>query len=221
MTVLEGCTLVGVGIGAIADSKKPDRYNITAIESVNLERETPILCILKNGKKVRGSFEFVCQMNEKKYTESFKEFQESVNHDLPSLYDTINITSIYSRDNGRQGILYGFEINTLLLYSINDNTIIDTVSIEGLVKIINENEIQFKGEVFKSLNGKVPVRTGIGVSNPYDYTIRIIPLNEIQTIKVGEVKNSKIVGGCVGLVIDTAILTGMYLYFRNNPLFHN
>jgi hypothetical protein len=129
MGLLEGCTLVGASIGAIVDSKKADRYSITVRQIDTLKSDTRIVCELRNGSKIRGTYKRTAEPG--------------------------------------------------------DST-----------KNISGNELLY------------PVRVdqkSILLLTPGGYTVKAIPVNEIESIKVGRPKNGVFVGLGVGLAIDAAI----------------
>ena len=134
MGLLEGCTLVGASIGAIVDSKKTDRYSITAQQVDTLKSDTRLLCELRDGSKIRGTY---------KYTAEPRDSSKNIS-------------------------------NIELRYPI---------------------KVDQKSIVLLTSGG---------------YTVKAIPVNDIESIKVGRPKNGVFIGLGAGMAMD-AIFWGAFL----------
>ena len=70
---LSGCSLIGLGIGALSDANTPDYTTIPGWEEGNIEPGTEIDILLNNGEQVSGTYIGLEHVLEEEYAEQYTE----------------------------------------------------------------------------------------------------------------------------------------------------
>jgi hypothetical protein len=200
---LNGCFIIGFGIGLSEDQPKIDSFNITTKEIIQLEPETPIILYLNNGDILKGKFvKLECISNED-YLKEYNKFLIENNIDLwfPSFNDTVGINSL----NNHGYIFNGFDFGCIKLKSIlNDlerNTYFDQII---YISSRDGNKLQAKTVIEYMKSGTVPLRSNLVVKNELD--IFTIPPHTIIKGEIEPSYSNRIIGLLIGATIDIVLL---------------
>jgi len=87
---MNGCSLIGLTIGAVSDASKPDSLTIPGWEIHIVKPGTKVNVLLKDGEKYSGEFARLERLSLEKYAEKYTSLQEKITEFfLPELGDTI------------------------------------------------------------------------------------------------------------------------------------
>lgn len=209
ISIFEGCTILGMGIGGIIDSTKPKPFDVSVNDTIPtaIKQNTYIVCHLKDGTKIGGKYLGITHMTDHGYFNIYFFFVNSNENLLPGFGDSLVITSLFATDNQVEGEFYGFDPGKILIKVSNDSLTenIKAVSFNGLIEVTDHQGNVFKKEVLSNLDGAIPVRTVISLSCSTQ-EVKEVQINQVETIQVGRKRHSFLIGGAIGLPVDIIIL---------------
>jgi hypothetical protein len=225
----DGCSLIGLGIGAAIDASKPDTVSVPGWRIVKIKPGTKINVLLNTGERMEGKYRGTEPIPPMEYAQRYSSFRENKRSELllPALNSTITIQS-KSGVQGEREIL-GFDYLRTIdehdpnimqslgisAHAINVRTIGDTTA--GQVMVANvEKIIDAEGNVVAgndlitlSLTSQIPLLSELVLSDPPGK--KLIPMDEVHQVEMRNEKNAKweglIFGGIVDAVVIIAIMS--------------
>jgi hypothetical protein len=210
---VQGCSLIGAGIGIAFDSSKPDSVSVSSWGVDSLTPGKDVTITLKNGTVYEGTF------RELKY-DSFQEYDERYNKyfktrssqvKFPKPLDSIIVKTVSRLVVSAQLLAYDYNCiyvrQTLGLLEIRYSHILD---------------IEFSGKMIQSktlldwlIADSVPLRTTIVMSdNSAGGISRTVHLSEVYRIEYKNSKHAALTGFVIGAVFDVLF----YATLHNAPI---
>ena len=93
LSVTPGCSLIGFGLGAAADSVPADTSSTTEWSDWNLQEHDSITVLLSSGVTLRGVFRGVSLLPDMTYEQRYAAGPVDPDISLPQLYDSIIVTN--------------------------------------------------------------------------------------------------------------------------------
>ena len=205
--LLNSCSLIGFGIGASVDKKKPKTNTIYKYQIDTLEIGSNVEIILQDGKIKYGKYSGIVNVYDQNFHREYDSLKNSLASqvNLPSVNDTLLISLSSEKNVSNLGIFKGFESGKLWYkyfysedFSKVDLSLIDnfTVNYEYQVDSLQVNNIILKQKFPNFIHLKI---------NTQGSTNENIPLINISKILVINKRNVKYIGLGVGLAIDAII----------------
>lgn len=224
-----GCSVVGYGAGAVIDHSRPDKEYLDGWQIGKIETGREMIVHLKDGSSAAGKYEGLVALPDSDYAANYSLFQsaESPPLILPPLGDTVKIKVkqqpereyrfrcfIYKYDGtahtmeSSQGAKYQF----ILAESIAGG-VLEQICLIDLDRIETGEGMMGKGDLIGELaeHGKIPLKTAALVKSSFDGG-RLFPVNSIAKVETTRIKNAKITGLKMGLVVDILAAAGL-IYF--------
>jgi hypothetical protein len=206
ITLLNGCTLIGLGVGAIADSASSDENLVSTDKVKTIGKGDTCHVFLWNNDEVVGAFNGIERLPkeqyQQRYSDALRKLYSAVS--LPSLGDTIDLRLPDSKKILR-GAFLGVDRKHVELKKTGKPDP-SKVSCDDIARITGINGRYVEGDSLRSLisKGQLPLLSAITVSN--EKGIHKIPLDDISRIVV--IKGTKywLTGLLSGAVIDGAVL---------------
>lgn len=221
---LNGCSLIGFGIGSAIDSRKSDTIFIPGWKVEAIKPGEQIRVILRDGKEVEGKYVGLNRVPPKEYAKRYADFRKQRQEELflPALGDSITITM----KSGAQGqrILSGFDHQYLATtlegetdtshafasYIMSVRQMGDTttgiVLLKKVDKIVDSDGNVVKGEDLQRLafEGGIPLLSAIAIEHLL--TTTQVAMNEVHQIEVPKKGSAKWTGLAIGAAIDVFII---------------
>jgi hypothetical protein len=213
---VQGCSLIGLGIGAIADGNRPDTTNVTSwsIETIPIGQDVTLS--LNDGYGlgygVSGEYAGLALDSLNQYNARYEKFlaARDVPLPLPPVGDTVSI--VFKRGQGvakaeriqRQVAAYGYN-GIYFLVSPNGTIINLYAHIDTLI----HNGMSWSGDDLRwvVVREHVPVRDMVVLrGDPPDTARRSVPLSDVNQISYETSKNGKAIGFFVGLAVDVVVI---------------
>lgn len=202
-----GCTIIGLGIGAISDAKKSDYKTISINELGKVKKSSIIIAVKRNGDQLPGTLLGLEPMNEDEYAEIYNKYRQRVltRHKVPSLGE-ISILLIKS---GRKlnYILTGFDYDGLILKKsklTNPSKILFAPLHETEIIDCEGNKIGTNTLERLVLSGEIPVFSSVKIQTLSGDSI--VNLSNISQLLIPNKKNGRIKGLLIGAAIDVTTL---------------
>jgi hypothetical protein len=203
-----GCTLIGLGVGAIRDSRKPDFQSKPVEDSLKLKKGNQMILILRDGRKLTGKY---IELDKLPYTEYLNRYHEFRNKEtnasvLPLLG---KITATLKTTKEKVDIeLTGFDYDGLWLKKIEwPNPIkhpydLFFAIVDKQGKKFNENAI----DNIKSMSSNIelPIVSAIKIEILSDE--QLVALNDLSEIRLHPKKHDKYYGLLLGVITDMLIV---------------
>ncbi len=206
-----GCTLIGLGIGAMADAGAKKTYTGWQVAKIKTGKE--ITVYLKDGTMLFGKYSGIAQLPENIYSHEYSQVREyeTTYNNLPSLNKPISLT--LKDGSVANGAFNGFDCrfdssSIIPCISIKETgrPIPRTAAFKNIAAIQDSNgdsiDIMAISEMLD--RGKIPLMTAVGLQIGVDK--RDIPIDKILQITVKGSNNGKIAGALVGLGIDVTLI---------------
>jgi hypothetical protein len=225
---ISNCSVIGLGIGAISDSRKPDTLAISGCEIKTIKPGTKIKVVVHEGEPVRGGFVSLDAVSPDEYVQIYSRFREEnrVTFPMPTLGDSVDITLKDGLQGWRRfaGFDYDYVSKKLkhkeLPISPATNSAIivnrwaDTTSGKVLVSqvqnVIDVHGNAIKGEILEELasEGELPFMSALLLKNP-DGTQQVA-MNSVAQIELKNKKNDKWQFLAIGAIIDVFLFLMIY-----------
>jgi len=218
--LISSCSLIGFGIGAGVDKKKPKTNSIYKNQINTLELGSNVEIILNDRNKKYGKYGGILYEYDSGGIQEYQMIKEALADEviLPNQNDTLMIYLSNEKNTGKLGLFKGFESGKLWYkyfysedFSSVELSLVDnfTVNYENNVDSVQINNILIKQKFPNLLHLKV---------NTKPETIEYIPLVAISKIEVTNKRNAKFIGLGVGIAID-AIITAAAIKSMQNMSF--
>lgn len=212
ITVVSGCSIIGLSVGALADADNPDRADYPADKFNQIKPGKKIEIVLRSDDTLKGEFKGIDQMSELEYESFFNEFINESNeiHTVPAPGDTITILD-FSGDEFTY-VLTGYNGGYLSVRRMEDQRAIEFLT-GKISKIYFGNVETTSGSEIDRLilERKLPVFQTLVLDSDGERVT--IPLDSIARVtRIGSNKR-KWIGLALGLAIDLA----MFIWITNSP----
>lgn len=205
--LFNGCTVIGMIIGGVSDSKKPKPYTVSISDTIflQLDEDTYLVCYLENGKKRRGRYLGKFMMTNRGYLEEYKDFQKEQTELLPPLFDTVTVFIQGQENRTLIGAFYGFDKGKILLTNKKEwEEYIRSANLDSTDRLVTVSSVSIDQDELKKIDERVPYRSAIRIRN--DNGVFEIPINKIIMVRVNKKKTDLLIGGISGLVLDGIII---------------
>ena len=204
-----GCSLVGLGIGAIADANaEPGQYKIYDEHVSDIDAGDPLTVVLKNGESRSGMYLGFKDMSTEEYAVLYDNFREDIFIKLPDLKETISINSGFSNAYNYEYVFEGFDYNGIRVKKLNkiEPESYDIESINFLAFSYNDSDQVVQKDLLTNflLSGELPLISKIVLQNPDG--VFEFGSGEISELKFTADSDSWLVGLAVGSIIDMVII---------------
>lgn len=223
LVVVNGCSLIGLGIGSISDGSKPNEVAIIPdgqLESMKLGAQVDV--ILKDGGHILGKYAGTDRIPAENFAQAYDQCREHmpVGVFLPGLGDSI---TVFTRSLGAELPERKWEIEfhgfASGLVGMNSKTgrerqglLLDTVD-----RIVDRQDNAIAGETIRKLlaDGQIPVSTlpVIVIQGPKQQMS--VATDKIQQILVINKKHGKRNGLLIGAAIDVSLLLAVRESFKD------
>jgi hypothetical protein len=200
-----GCSILGLGIGAVSDANKPDTEVISGWDVKTIPSGTEIGIILRDGSEITGRYEGMGQLSPQEYDIRYSKCRQEQPEEiyLPAIGDTITVVS----KSGDQlvGRFLGFDYR-IMHVQLFDRSETNRAAL-NLIDTIEDNRGNvLEGERLKQLvfDGKIPFRSVIVVTGPV--TKAVISLDEVHQIQIPAEKKGALTGFLLGAAVDIIII---------------
>lgn len=220
----DGCSLIGLGIGAAIDASKPDTVSIPGWKIVKIKPGTKINVLLDTGERMEGKYRGTEPIPPMEYAQRYSRFRENKRSEilLPALNSTITIQSKSGVQGEREFLGFDYlriidEHDTNIVqglgtsaHAINVRAIGDTtagqVMVANVEKIIDSegNVVAGNDLITLSLTSQIPLLSALVLSDPSGK--KLIPMNEVHQVEMRNEKNAKWEGLIFGGVIDAVVI---------------
>jgi hypothetical protein len=201
--LLTGCSLIGMGIGAISDSGKKGGEDIAGLEGLRtLRPNTGIVLITRSGGRIEGDYLGIGKLNRQEYDREYLASAETLKAkgQLPMPADTISFEYYEAPGRRVRGLFRGVDPGTLVLWS-------GGYSLPAIRDLRGEGGRpldQFALREFTE-GGRLPyVSRTVQVDRGKD-TLEV-PIDEIVRFEQGSGGSGMLTGFLVGAVIDAIVL---------------
>lgn len=203
--ILNGCTLIGLGIGSAADPAISHK-TLTNGEIGSIGKGDTCRVFLRDNGTVVGAFNSVDRLPKEQYQQRYQNALQQLNSSiyLPSLGDTVGL-QLTSSQNLRAAF-FGIDRKQIEFQEIGK---IDTgkASCTSVVRITGNSGRYIGGDSLSSMifKGQIPLLSTMLISN--EKGLSQVPLDKISKIDV-TVKENKYwkVGLIMGIILDLALV---------------
>lgn len=210
--LIQGCTVIGMGIGGIADSRSDNKGYL---ETGNLGSGENRYFYLRDGTVIEGTFICVDTLNDKEYATIKMNLQDSLLHYLATSLigdtllsmDTVVIEKInyeYSHQAVRLDIFNGSQFLSLNTRSTRDERQINFKMSDIEKLTLSNGKTITKLELMNLVDaGLLPLKSRVIIN--YGGVNKPIALNNIEKTSRVKTHNGLLIGAMVGLPIDILI----------------
>jgi hypothetical protein len=225
------CSVVGLGVGALIDTKTSRQKQVGVWEMGKINRGAEITVVRNDSSTLSGKFSGLLPVSDSEYQESYarllKVEPDSIN--LPLLGESIEI--MYEGNYRKQNIFGGFDYQFRYLlkaeamdhpynfqYLIGDKMFSDPkrrIYISDINSLVRSDQTKLTGNNLRMLssNGQLPLRSQVVMLTRNG--LEKIPLTSIKSANVQRARNAKWIGFGLGLSLDILIFYTTYLLYKN------
>jgi hypothetical protein len=223
---LNGCSLMGLGIGSIVDAHKPSHMEVPLSKIETIKPGTKVDILLRDGDTLKVIFAGVTSIPAQEYAETYAKVQEQKLEGtiLPDLGDTITVIDTLGKESTYEFLGYAHEWISVRPLGKSESikvpypTVAKTtdsrgnvVQGEALDKLISEARIPFLSAIAIE---KVLSSTQISRTEAQRIaTTQRIPFDKVYRVQRPLKKNAKVTGLIIGAAVDVTVaivITGLY-----------
>jgi len=212
--VLAGCSLVGLGVGALVDKSNSGQSKaIEASQVVAVGPGTPVDVSLRDGGQLSGKYVGLVPVPPEQYADSFARSREGNGSEhVPALGSPVTVTLQSGKQ--QQGELLGFDGHRLVIRESGAKQP-TAVELSRVVRLSDSAGGEVGGESLRrmSLAGKIPSLSAMAVDTASGRTQ--VPLDLVSRIDVPKKGHAKLAGFLVGAVIDAVIVIAIASSLNN------
>jgi hypothetical protein len=199
-----GCSLIGLGIGASSDSKKPDDYSFSRAAMGSVEMGTTVTLTKWDGSTMEGDYSGVITRSAEVYSKAYDRALEESDYEgyLPRLGEA---ATLLVNQSSLEGVYLGIDSNNVLMQREAKR---DTMRIclDSVKTIEGPGGGQLQGPELREL-----VYDGTIMSRSYvlmwaDRRTVAVPYEAVNNITVGVVKSGALTGFAIGLGLDITVI---------------
>jgi|GEM_PF-1309126 len=229
LTILSGCSVVGLGAGALIDKSTPDTRSVSVWNLANIDSDRRVGVILKDSTRCKCDVVALAEMPQDQYEEIYSKsvVRGGLPTGLPNMHDTIEVSS----KKGKSGLYEfggfgygprkmsrpmspgeklfpGSVYQFLTAKSLPDDkdrifylNDLSSISVDGGPAVV--------GTWIEKLlnNGALPLKSVVACRSYSDE--KVYRMENIDSIEVRNKKSAKWVGLALGLAIDIAIVVSL------------
>lgn len=216
---LNGCSLIGLSIGAQIDASKPDQTILPGWEVVTIKPGTAINVILKDGNRLSGKYSGLYRIPAEQYAANYSQAREQKPEGilLPALGDSINIRLFLKKakepEISLECTFEGFE-HDRILFKQKGRTALSDVPLSFVTKIAGSRNKIISGETIQRLilEGEIPVLSAIVVEGEVEKTL--VAMDNMSQIEIPVKKHDgALTGFLIGAVIDAVVVAAVVSSF--------
>lgn len=202
---MNGCSIVGFGIGSIIDAKKADTGTISPEEVKVIQPGSKIVITLRDGTEIGGRYRGIEELSPQAYGRRYTKRREEWGSEiyLPAIGDTITIIT----ESGRQcvGEFLGFD-HKIACVKLLDRSGSTSTNLNIIETIEDDRGNVVSGLRLKQFvfDGKIPFQSAIAIDATWTKTL--IALDEVHQIQIPVKKRGGELGGCVFPAVVAVIL---------------
>ena len=218
--ILNGCSLIGLGIGAVSDSMQPDYTPVKYGHFENLKKGDGIKISLKKGDAIVGNFLKFEPPFKNTYFYRYQNYLKSLHltDEFPQLDE--NIVIFVTDEEKKAGTFLGFGKGNI--YYQGKEALIEQIRLPEVKRLTSENGYIFNigriSEIVQKPDFPILAKSELTkLPKLFLYTnqaSKSFSLDEIEQIALETDKRGKLTGFLVGLPIDLFIL---YRIITNPP----
>jgi hypothetical protein len=202
-----GCSVIGLGIGAASDSKKPSQIQGWEVEKVDPGKTVTL--VLRDSSRIKGKFIGLERLQDQEYAETYDQARELKPDGvvLPKLDDTVSITT--KTEKKFEGEFFGFDHGYILLRIVGRN-MTNQVSMNNIKSIEQKNGNAIGQTMIEKLlsDGRIPSSSVIVMKNELGKMRTNI--EKVPLIRDPVRKNGKWIGLGIGVAIDAVVLVVLH-----------
>ena len=219
-----GCSVIGLGIGAISDSAKPDSLTVPGWEVRTVKPGREMKLTLRDGEQLTGRFAGVDSVPEKQYVQRYTSCRERTGKEapLPAMGERIDITLNSGVEGERELLGFDYQYTTAktkgkevpspvtshcaLSVRQPGDTTSGNVLVSDIERIVNKEGEVIEGPTLERLvsGGQVPFLSAIAVHDLSGR--RQIGMEQVQRIELKNKKRDRWKFAFVGAAFDAALL---------------
>ncbi|MEW6051117.1 MAG: hypothetical protein AB1644_08680 [Candidatus Zixiibacteriota bacterium] len=230
-----GCTLIGLGLGAIADSGKPKKKPVPGWEWQTLKRNEKVTIFRTDGSQDSGRFVTVSEADAAAYADRFAR-----EHDtdpsaarLPRPGDTLSIATHngdsmrctligydrryrpvdpYQKRDTLESMTTDGTLTCLLTVQNNESGAIQRIDSRNIDAVVVKDDFVLSGADITSAvqNHHVPLLSSLVILN--DSIQLVIPVDQIEQVWVKNRVHGKTTGLIIGAIIDAAVIAAVIAF---------
>jgi len=213
---LLGCSLIGLGIGAISDSNTRDYGRASGGNIESVEMESMVTIVKRDGTNIRG--EYVGVVERLGYSNSYYLSISKAGYDgyLPKMGDA---ATILTSGSSQEGIFLGIDRNFVLLkldYGLDTTR----VCLDSVEAVDGPDGQRLQGAELRTLVYNATLLSKSYVLLYADEQSVAIPYEAVDSIAVDKSGSGAITGCLVGAGIDALVVTCAYLSCKDSHPFN-
>jgi hypothetical protein len=211
---LAGCTLIGLGIGALVDrGSAGKRKPVPTVSVTTLDEGRAIELTLRDGSLITGRYQGLEPVPEKPYGERWRESLQALAGEvsLPGLGPVHVRTKA-----GAEGDVTLLGLGPGYLSVRAGNAPLERVPLDSLASVSVPGGGSLDGTTLARLaaEGRLPYLEAVVVKGSAGR--RSVPLEQVRTTSL-VTKNGKKIGAIIGAAIDAALVTAVIIDYNNQP----
>lgn len=219
-----GCSVIGLGVGAISDSAKPDSLTVPGWEVQTVKPGREMKLTLRDGEQLAGKFAGVDPAPKEQYAERYANSREQTKKEvpLPALGERVDVT-LNSGVQGERELL-GFDyqyataktkgkdvpspVTSHCAISVRQpgDTTSANVLVSDIDRIVDGEGIVVKGSMLEQLTseGRVPFLSAIAIHDLSGR--RQIGMEQVKRIELKNKKHDKWKFAAFGALFDATLI---------------
>lgn len=202
-----GCTLLGLGAGALVDRGGSHRKVIAGWQVATIKPGQPIDLVLEGGQLITGRFGGLHRAAPAEYAQAYSRWREiGAGGAFPLLGPG---ATLRTRESDSKADLVGFEHETVVV-RLPDRQEDSRIRLDKVLALSDAGGKTVDGAALLTLaaTGKMPLLTRVAVDTPSGRVT--VPLDEVSTVLLHtSAGRGKLVGALVGLGIDILIIASL------------
>jgi hypothetical protein len=202
---LSGCSLIGLGIGAISDASKPDEVSIPGWKLETVKPGSEVTLILRDGERISGMYVGTAAVPTADYAARYAECRSRLQKGdlLPALNDSITIFLTNGERLKRR--FAGFDAQHLLV-TWQGRPEPARLALKAVRAIQDSQGHLLKAETVSELmaSGQIPLTSQMVVQTSEGKTT--LPLEQVQMVQVPAKKHGKLTGFLIGATVDAIVI---------------
>ncbi len=197
--ILAGCSLIGIGVGAIFDAHHDDPLLLRGWELHRIGIGKRVSLVLRDNRAIQGVFGGL-DASPYEYKERYAAWRAAPsNGEAPALGDTVAIETTAGKL--RSGEFQGFEYGALSLQRKGHSTA-DQIAYKQIARASTERGATWDGSRLAGMatTGLLPLRSCMLLDKTR------IPLEQVLQVTAPRTHHGKIIGFLVGAVIDALVI---------------
>ena len=233
--IIDGCSIVGFGIGTAVDRSRSDEKRIDVWEIGKVDEGTRMTIFLNDGSAIEGEYGGLAALPDSDYLADYRRIQNEETGPLilPQIGDTIRISTVHKSENEYRFrcFIYKYikkasEFNNhpvagnqfILAIPLNGDGYIEEIALSDIQRVETMTGIVIEGDNLReySRQGRLPLKTA-AVLKPDSGASLYMPVNQISSISIPRIKKTGKTLFIVGLVIDIVAALVILDFSKNYP----